>query len=314
MEQATGFVVATRAALAQLSALAVQYSFSVVGALVLLVVGWLAAGFISRWAYNGLSRINGIDATLSQFFSNIIRYAILILVIIMVLGQFGVQTASVLAALGAIGLAVGLALQGTLQNIAAGIMLLVLRPFRVGENIETGNISGKVVDVGLFATELRTADGVYRLAPNSTLWNVPITNYSRLQTRRNEVSVSVQNERGIHAGQDELLALATEDKRVLKNPAPVVYVAEFDSGSAKLTLRYWTKSTDWWATSRDLAKTVKLTFDRPVEQSSEQSLEQSGEPSIEQEIPDPQVNSPETLGESGPSTPRRASKPRAKRT
>ena len=145
MEQTSDFVVATRAALAQLSALAVQYSFAVIGAVVLLILGWIAARMLSNWAHSGLSRIHGIDATLAQFFSNIVRYVVLILVIVMVLGQFGVQTASILAALGAIGLAVGLALQGTLQNIAAGIMLLVLRPFRVGETIETSSVTGTVV-------------------------------------------------------------------------------------------------------------------------------------------------------------------------
>ena len=122
--QASEFVVATQAAIAQLMALGVQYSFSIIGAIILLVIGWLAAGLFSRWARQGLGRVHGIDATLAQFFSNVIRYAILVMVIVMVLGQFGVQTASVLAALGAIGLAIGLALQGTLQNIAAGIMLL----------------------------------------------------------------------------------------------------------------------------------------------------------------------------------------------
>lgn len=298
MEQASDFVVATRAALAQLSALAVQYSFSVIGALLLLVIGWMAAGFISRWAFNGLSRISGIDATLSQFFSNIIRYAILILVIVMVLGQFGVQTASILAALGAIGLAVGLALQGTLQNIAAGIMLLVLRPFRVGESIETGSVSGTVVDVGLFATELRTAEGVYRLAPNSTLWNVPITNYSRLRTRRAEISVTVPADRDIDEVQAKLLAIAKADKRVVKDVAPTTYLADFDSGNAKVTLRYWTKGADWWNASRDLTKAVKLAFDVPRQD----------------EIPDPQATSSEASGESGPPEPTGADEPAATRT
>jgi small conductance mechanosensitive channel len=265
MEQASEFVVATRAALAQLSALAVQYSFSAIGAIVLLVLGWMAAGLISRWAHRGLSSIHGIDATLSQFFSNIIRYAILVLVVVMVLGQFGVQTASVLAALGAVGLAVGLALQGTLQNIAAGIMLLVLRPFRVGENIETGSVTGTIVDVGLFATELRTADGVYRLAPNSTLWNVPITNYSRLKTRRHEISISIPADEDPAVAEAKLLEVARADKRVQKDPAPTAYVADFDAGSTKLTLRYWTKSSEWWSAGRDLTSAVKFAFDKKPE-------------------------------------------------
>ncbi|WP_117194228.1 mechanosensitive ion channel family protein [Rhizobium terrae] len=307
MDQASEFVVATRAALAQLSALAVQYSFSVVGAIVLLVIGWMAAGFISRWAHRGLSRIHGIDATLSQFFSNVIRYAILVLVVVMVLGQFGVQTASVLAALGAIGLAVGLALQGTLQNIAAGIMLLVLRPFRVGESIETGSVSGTVVDVGLFATELKTADGVYRLAPNSTLWNVPITNYSRRQTRRNEITVHIGADDDVARTQAKLSAIAARDKRVLKDPPAATYVADFDPSGANVTLRYWTKSSDWWIASRDLTKAVKLAFDRPSERAVDDGQQEG--------IPDPQVNSRGVVsGESGPPAPHGADEPATART
>jgi small conductance mechanosensitive channel len=266
MDQASEFVVATRTALAQLTALAVQYSFSVLGAIILLILGWIIAGMLSRWVYNGLSRISGFDATLSQFFSNIIRYAALILVVVMVLGQFGVQTASILAALGAIGLAVGLALQGTLQNIAAGIMLLVLRPFRVGETIETGNVNGTIVDVGLFATELRTADGVYRLAPNSTLWNVPITNYSRLSTRRHEITIAVGANESIDTAESELLRIAAANERVLKTPEPSTYVSEFDSGSAKITLRYWVNGKQWWDVSRDMTRSVKLAFDKQPEE------------------------------------------------
>jgi small conductance mechanosensitive channel len=273
MEQASSFVVATRAALAQLTAIAVQYSFSVVGAIVLLVIGWVVAGLISRWAHNGLLRIHGIDATLAQFFSNAIRYALLILVIIMVLGQFGVQTASVLAALGAAGLAIGLALQGTLQNIAAGIMLLVLRPFRVGESVETGSISGTIVDVGLFATELRTSDGVYRLAPNSTLWNVPITNYSRLRTRRHEITISIGAHDDLDAAQAKLIRIAEADDRIVKDPPPSTYVAEFDADSVKISVRYWSISSDWWQTSRDLTKAVKLAFDKKPEIPDPQAIQ-----------------------------------------
>jgi small conductance mechanosensitive channel len=261
-EQASQFVVATQAALAQLSALAVQYSFSVIGAVLLLILGWLASGMLSRWARGGLGKIHGIDATLAQFFSNVIRYAILVIVLVMVLGQFGVQTASILAALGAIGLAIGLALQGTLQNIAAGIMLLVLRPFRVGEYVETGNVSGTIVDVGLFATELKTAEGLYRLAPNQTLWNVPITNYSRLPNRRNDISIATNDTLTIEKARKILIATAEAEARVLKVPAPSVFVADFGETSATVTLRYWSKSSDWWSVSCDLSQAVKVALDR----------------------------------------------------
>lgn len=261
MEQASEAVVATQAALAQLMALAVQYSFSIVGALLLLVIGWIASGLLSRWAFRGLSRVHGIDTTLAQFFSNIVRYVVLVLVVVMVLGQFGVQTASILAALGAIGLAIGLALQGTLQNIAAGIMLLVLRPFRVGEAIETNEVNGTIVDIGLFATELRTYDGLYRLAPNSTLWNVPVTNYSRLKTRMHDFKVGIAYEDDIDQAIRIMLDLANNDSRVLKDPAPTAYVDTLGDSSVVLTLRYWANSDVWWNTTRDMTKGIKDAFD-----------------------------------------------------
>jgi len=261
MEQATDVIVATRTALSQASALAVQYSFSILGAIILLIVGWAMASFLSRWAYEGISRVRGIDETLARFFTNVLRYALLILVFITVLGQFGVQTASIIAALGAAGLAIGLALQGTLQNIAAGIMLLILRPFRVGEYIETSSVSGTVREIGLFATEFKTGDGLYRLAPNSILWNTPITNYSREPTRQNELKVTVAYGDDIDTAMDQLLSIARQDSRVLKSPAPAVFIDTLGGATLGLTLRYWAKTGDWWALSRDMVKRVKLSFD-----------------------------------------------------
>lgn len=254
-------LVATQSALAQASRLAVDYSFSVVGALLLLFIGWWLAALLSRWTHAGLSRIHGIDETLARFFANVVRYGALILVFVTVLGQFGVQTASIIAALGAAGLAIGLALQGTLQNIAAGIMLLVLRPFRVGEYIDTGSISGTIVEIGLFATELKTPDGLYRLAPNSTLWNVPITNFSRLPTRRFELKVGIGYEDDIDLAQQIMRDHAEADPRVLKEPAVATHVDQLGDSAVIITLWYWTKASDYWATSREMIKKVKLSFD-----------------------------------------------------
>ena len=269
-QQTTDILVASQAALRQASALMVQYSFSIVGALLLLLIGWLGSNLLHKWAFEGLSRIRGFDETLARFFAGAIRYVILILVFVMVLGQFGVQTASILAALGAAGLAIGLALQGTLQNIAAGIMLLVLRPFRVGEYIETSAVSGTVKEIGLFATELRTSDGLYRLAPNSTLWNVPITNYSRFPSRRHELSVTVKNDENIQEAQDLLMDVARSESRVLLDPAPVTFINSASADSAEVKLRYWARSDVWWATTRDMTKAMKVAFDGRHAQVSEQ--------------------------------------------
>jgi small conductance mechanosensitive channel len=260
-QQASDVIVATRTALSQASALAVQYSFSILGAIILLILGWLLAGFVGRWAYEGISRIKGIDETLARFFTNVLRYVLLILVFVTVLGQFGVQTASIIATLGAAGLAIGLALQGTLQNIAAGIMLLVLRPFRVGEYIVTSSVSGTVREVGLFATELRTADGLYLLAPNSTLWNTPITNYSREPTRKHDLSVNIGYGDDIGLAVETLTDLAAKDRRIERMPPPRAFVETVSADKVTLTLRYWVKTGDWADTTREMIGRVKAAFD-----------------------------------------------------
>lgn len=259
-QQATDIIVVTRAALAQASALAVQYSFSILGAIVLLVLGWFLSRILHRWALTGLSHVRGIDATLAHFFANILRYAVLVLVFVTVLGQFGVQTASIIAALGAAGLAIGLALQGTLQNIAAGIMLLVLRPFRVGEYIETKDVSGTITEVGLFATELKTSDGLYRLAPNSTLWNTPVTNYSRERTRKHDLQVKVPNDRDIDNEIDRLLSIAKQDPMIESVPPPQVFVDSLEESAAILTLRYWVSTPQWFKTTREMNRRVRIAF------------------------------------------------------
>lgn len=283
-QQATDVILATRTALSQASALAVQYSFSILGAVILLVLGWALAGFVSRWAYEGISRVHGIDETLARFFTNVLRYALLILVFITVLGQFGVQTASIIATLGAAGLAIGLALQGTLQNIAAGIMLLVLRPFRVGEYIETSSVAGTVREIGLFATELRTGDGLYRLAPNSILWNTPITNYSREATRQNDLKISITHDDDLDLAMERLMGLAKGDSRVLTSPGPSVFIDSLSDSAILLTLRYWAKTGDWWPVSRDMVKRAKLAFDEKVTDAAS-ARKSNGEAAAEKAAP-----------------------------
>ncbi|CCV10890.1 mechanosensitive ion channel family protein [Mesorhizobium sp. STM 4661] len=254
-------LLSVQAGLAQLSTLIVSYSFSAIGAVILLVVGYTVAGLAERSLYAGLGHINGFDATLRHFFSKIVRYAILVLVVIMVLGQFGVQTASIIAAIGAIGLAIGLALQGTLQNIAAGIMLLALRPFRIGEYAEVGAISGTIEEIGLFATRLRTVDGVYILAPNSTLWNQPVRNYSRNGVRRGDITLTIGSWNDIDFAQKTMLGVVAAERHVRREPAPIAFVATVGDSTVAITLRYWTSAADFFATQIDLTKRAKQAFD-----------------------------------------------------
>lgn len=240
--------------------MAEQYAFSVIGALLLVIIGYFIAGVVERALAAALSRVPGFDATLSKFFAKIARYAVLVMVLVMVLGQFGVQTASIIAAIGAIGLAVGLALQGTLQNIAAGIMLLALRPFRVGESVEVGDVSGTVEEIGLFATRLKTGDGLYVLAPNSNLWDKPVRNFTRNAVRKASIEISVAQSVDVEKALSILTGLANEEPRVLKNPAPSADVVSLKDGASHLSLGYWTNEADFGAVKNQITKQTKLTF------------------------------------------------------
>ncbi|HWK63772.1 MAG TPA: mechanosensitive ion channel domain-containing protein [Rhizobiaceae bacterium] len=250
-------VAAIEAGVNAASALLISYSFSVIGAIVLLIAGYLLAGVVERSIFTGLGKVRGFDLTLRRFFSQVARYTVIALVIVMVLGQFGVQTASIIAALGAIGLAVGLALQSTLQNIAAGIMLLVLRPLRVGEYVEVGAITGTVEEIGLFATQLRSADGIFIFAPNSKLWNEPVRNFDRNGLRRNEITVTIAPESDVEAARKVLKDLAEKDDRVLKQPAPAVAVAQAGASSVTLALAYWTRPGDFAAAKTAIASRMR---------------------------------------------------------
>ena len=259
---AAGMLTTAEAALVEAGQLAVAYSFSIVGAIILLIAGYVVAGVAERWAYAGLGKFRGFDETLRRFFSKAARYAVLILVGITVLAQFGVQTASIIAALGAAGLAIGLALQGTLQNIAAGIMLLVLKPFRVGEYVEAGDVAGTIEEIGLFATQVKRIDGLFVLAPNSELWNTPVTNYTRNPLRRYDLTIGIGYGDDIDLAQETLAGLAEGDERVLKDPAPATFVIELGDSAVGITLRYWTATPDWWQTRIDLTKAAKQAFDQ----------------------------------------------------
>jgi small conductance mechanosensitive channel len=221
-----------------------------IGAVVLLIVGW----WVANRAHDGACRLldlqSRIDPTLRGLISSVVRYGILIVVFMAVLGQLGIQTTSILAALGAAGLAIGLAMQGTLSNIAAGMMLLWLRPFRVGDFIDTGSVAGTVREVGLFASELHSWDGVYQFVPNSELWNKRIVNYSRLPNRMVDLKFGVGYGDDLAKGQEILLAMAGGDERVQPEPPPQIFVDQLGDSSVVLRLRCWTATADYWPVMR----------------------------------------------------------------
>lgn len=234
--------------------------WSLLIAIVVLIAGWVIAGLASRWASTLIAGRLRQDATVAPLVGQMVRYAVLFVTIIVVLGQFGVETASILAVLGAAGLAIALALQGTLSNIAAGIMLVFLRPFNVGDYIDADGIVGTVVEVGLFATQLRTQDGVYLFAPNSKLSNAKITNYSRERSRIVELKFKVPRT----ADLGEVRARIAERLRSDYSEAgmkPEIWTDTLEDNSVTLVARVPVRSADWWRARSVLQDQLKSTLD-----------------------------------------------------
>lgn len=249
------------AAAQQVMELITTYAFDVIGALVILIVGWMFAGWAGRTIKKSLDKSSKIDDTLSPFLSNIVRYVILAMVIVAVLGQFGVETASLIAVLGTVGLAVGLALQGTLSHFAAGVVLLILRPFRIEEFIDTGSQSGTVKEIGLFATVLHTVDGVVVYIPNGQLLNAALKNFSRATIRRIDVTVGIAYEDDVEKALAVAKSFLESDSRILKDPAPETMVVALADSSVNINLRCSVNPADYWGVLFDTNKGIKLKLD-----------------------------------------------------
>lgn len=211
-------------------------------ALTILVAGAVAASWAARAVKAALARTGHIDETARPALAAAARYGVLILTFVVALSQIGVQTASLLAALGAAGLAIGLALQGTLANIAAGIMLLWLRPFRVGDYIEIvggSPFAGTVKEIGLFACMLETYDGLFVFAPNSAIWTLPLRNHSRTAGRLISFNVGFAPDIDLGRAKAILLEAIGDEPGVLKEPPPDVFVANLTAGAPVATCRFW---------------------------------------------------------------------------
>lgn len=226
-------------------------------ALLILIVGFVVAGWAARAVSQVTKRTGKLDPTLHPVIRAVVRYSILVLVIIAALGQLGIQTTSLLAALGAAGLAIGLALQGTLSNIAAGMMILWLRPFRAGDFIETSEVAGTVEEIGLFHAQMRTWDGIYKFVPNSQLWNVILTNYTRNPTRLVQIDVGVDYEADMARAREVITETARNHPEVLQDPPPVVVPLAFADSSVNLQLRAWATTETFWNIRWDLTQRVK---------------------------------------------------------
>jgi small conductance mechanosensitive channel len=237
------------------------YGLSVIGGILILIVGWIVANWASGATKRALAKSERVDATLRGFLSGLVKYAVLTVVIIAVLNQFGVQTASLIAVFGAAGLAIGLALQGTLSNVAAGVMLLLFRPFRVGQYVEAGGHAGTVKELSLFTTELATPDNVQIIIPNSAIWGHSVVNYSHHPTRRVDFTLGIGYADDIERAIATVREVIQGDSRSLSDPEPQIVVGNLGDSSVDLIVRVWVQAENYWPLKFDFTRAFKEAFD-----------------------------------------------------
>lgn len=240
----------------QIADMVVRWGAAGFWALIILVVGWIAAGWAERAVDGGLTRLRMVDAMLRHFFASLARWTLLAFTGIAVLEKLGVQTTSLIAVLGAAGLAIGLALQGTLANLAAGVMLLLFRPFRVGDSIEAGALAGTVAQVALFHTSLITGENIRVVVPNATLSNVAIRNLSHFPTRKAEIVVPLPYGIEFDATMARIRALAQADSRVAAEPAPGIAIAKLGDKTMDLSVTVWCAGSVVGAVKSDLMAAI----------------------------------------------------------
>ncbi|EOQ52643.1 small-conductance mechanosensitive channel [Escherichia sp. KTE31] len=241
-------------------ALLLSYAVNIVAALAIIIIGLIVARMISN-AVNRLMISRNIDATVADFISALARYAIIAFTLIAALGRVGVQTASVIAVLGAAGLAVGLALQGSLSNLAAGVLLVLFRPFRAGEYVDLGGVAGTVQSVQIFSTTMRTADGKIIVIPNGKIIAGNIINFSREPARRNEFIIGVAYDSDIDQVKQILTDIIQSDDRILKDREMTVRLNELGASSINFVVRVWSNSGDLQNVYWDVLERIKREFD-----------------------------------------------------
>ncbi|MFC1709239.1 mechanosensitive ion channel family protein [Candidatus Omnitrophota bacterium] len=223
-----------------------QYGLSLIAAILIFLIGKWLARFLSRLVEKLLLKTH-VEKTLSTFVKNIVYAAMMVFVVLAALGKLGIQTTSFIAVLGAAGLAVGLALQGSLSNFASGVLILIFKPFKIGDFIIAGGTMGSVVEIGIFTTILNAPDNRREIVPNSKVTGDNITNFSAIENRRIDLVFGISYTDDMKKAKDVLMQVVTSDSRVLKEPAPVVAVSELGDSSVNLVCRPWVKPTDYWA-------------------------------------------------------------------
>lgn len=237
-----------------------QYGMRILGVLAVIVAVWIAGGWCRRLVFRSMSRLD-VDKTLTIFFSNASRWIILVLGLIGCLGVFGVETTSFAAVIGAAGLAIGLAFQGSLSNLAAGMMLLIFRPFKVGDFIRTGGESGTVSSLGMFTTELDTPDKRHIILPNSNVFGAVIENVTFHDTRRVDVNVGVDYAAEIDRTREVLVQAAASVPGKLDEPEFQVVLMDLGASSVDWIVRVWSPTSDYFAVREALIRAIKMHLD-----------------------------------------------------
>lgn len=236
--------------------------YGAIKALLFLVAGYIIAGIVSRMIRQRVLASPKLDATLGTFFASIAKWLILAVTVIAVLQVFGFQATSLVAVLGAATLAIGLALQGTLADIAAGVMLIVFRPFRLEQYVDIGGTAGTVKELNLFVTELVTPDNVQIIMPNGKVWGSIITNFSAHDTRRVDLTYGIDYGDDADKAMAVILKCVGADKRVHKDPEPWARVVNLNDSSVDIGVRIWCDAADYWELKFAMTKMVKEAFDK----------------------------------------------------
>lgn len=237
-----------------------QYGPAVLAAIAIFFIGKMVAKWIKRIIARGMKKAS-VDPLIVGFTTSIVYIGLMVFVVIAALGQLGIHTTSFIAILGAAGLAIGLALQGSLANFAAGFLLIIFRPFKVGDVVEAAGVTGKVDVIQIFTTTLKTPDNKTIIIPNAKLGNDNITNYSTQTTRRVDLTVGVSYDADLKAVRSILADIVNGDERVLKDPAAQIVVGELADSSVNFFVRVWVKSADYWDVYFDANESVKLRMD-----------------------------------------------------
>jgi len=231
-----------------------------IAAAILAVGIWLSKRIKSYLTH--LMEKRGVDAMLASFVGSIVHILVTAFVVIAALGQVGIQTTSLVALIGAAGLAVGLALQGSLSNFASGVMIIAFRPFKTGDFVELAGVAGVVEGIQIFSTQLRTGDNKTIIIPNSSITGGNITNYSTKDTRRVDLVFGIGYDDDIKKAKETLIDIVNSDERILKDPEAIVAVSELADSSVNFVVRPWVKAADYWSVYWDLTETVKIRFDK----------------------------------------------------